>query len=236
MKLKKIASLALAGVMAVSMLAGCATNKPEEKPGEGEGEGSTVTVGYSAKLEDAVNVDSDIVTYADNKDDQTALQKMVDGLSTEGLKAVATSWVTPEDLADAAVWHADVKAAMATLKDDLNVFTQAMDENKFNICMNYYADATHNETNTVGVRAGVVYAVNGGVSTDAVLNAVAKNIKATIKNLPDTSKNGTTSWDYTYTVSASVVNRAQQANYNGTANSTTFVLVTLTRNVTNAKV
>ena len=32
MKLKKIASLALAGVMAVSMLAGCATTKPETKP------------------------------------------------------------------------------------------------------------------------------------------------------------------------------------------------------------
>ena len=234
MKLKKIAALALAGVMAVSMLAGCATNKPEEKPGEGEGDGSTVTVGYSAKLEDAVNVDSDIVTYADNKDDQTALQKMVDSLSTEALKGYAEYWVVPTDVNTTT--RKDAIAAMATLKDDLNVFTKEMSETKVKECMKWYADATNNETNTVGVRTGVVYAVNGGVSTDAVLNAVAKNIKNTIKTLPDTSENGTTSWDYTYTVSASVVNRAQQANYNGTANSTTFVLVTLTRNVTNAKV
>ena len=235
MKLKKIAALALAGVMAVSMLAGCGTNK---KPGtgEGEGNGTTTTTGYSAALKDAVDVDRDIVTYADNKDDQAALQKMVDGLSTEGLDAVATTWVTPEDLSGAAVWHADVEAALATLKDDLNVSTSQMNKTKFDEGMMWFADASSNEANTVGVRAGVVYAVNGGVSTDAVLKAVANNIKATIKNLPDTSKGGTTSWDYTYTVSASVVNRAQQANFTGTANSATFVLVTITRTVTNAKV
>ena len=47
MKLKKIASLMLAGVMAVSMLAGCnTTSNGGNNGGEGEGEGTTTT-GYS---------------------------------------------------------------------------------------------------------------------------------------------------------------------------------------------
>ena len=38
MKLKKIASLALAGIMAVSMLAGCSTTNPKPNPNPGDDE------------------------------------------------------------------------------------------------------------------------------------------------------------------------------------------------------
>ena len=72
MKLKKIAALALAGVMAVSMLAGCGTDK---KPGtgEGEGEGTVTTTGYSAELGKIMDLDLDYVSFADNASDEAAL-------------------------------------------------------------------------------------------------------------------------------------------------------------------
>ena len=101
--------------------------------------------------------------------------------------------------------------------------------------MPYYADATKtNKINASGVRTGVVYAVNGGVDVNVALKAIAADVKTAVKNAPDESKNGTTAWDYTYTVSASVVTRAQQSNYTGANDTTTFVLVTISRTVTNA--
>ena len=87
MKLKKIASLMLAGVMAVSMLAGCNTaSNGGNNGGEGEGEGTTTT-GYSVAFGDKVEKLSatvkgkDYVTFADNANDQAALE---DALNNAG--------------------------------------------------------------------------------------------------------------------------------------------------------
>ena len=49
MKLKKIASLMLAGVMAISMLTACGDNGTND---EGKGEGETVVAGYSTTFAD----------------------------------------------------------------------------------------------------------------------------------------------------------------------------------------
>ena len=54
MKLKKIVSLMLAGVMAVSMLAGCQTTS-NEQPTQPE-EPTTPSTGYSSMLEDKMSV------------------------------------------------------------------------------------------------------------------------------------------------------------------------------------
>ena len=82
MKLKKIASLALAGVMAVSMLAGCKSGTPNPNPGEGEGEGNTAT-GYSATLGDKVSdavKDLGYITFADSAAAKAALEDAVGNL------------------------------------------------------------------------------------------------------------------------------------------------------------
>ena len=59
MKLKKIASLALAGIMAVSMLAGCntASNGGNNGNGEGDGENNGVVSGISSAISTAVKAD-----------------------------------------------------------------------------------------------------------------------------------------------------------------------------------
>ena len=50
MKLKKIASLALAGIMAVSMLAGCSTTSVNPEPNPNPGDGEPTVSGYSQML------------------------------------------------------------------------------------------------------------------------------------------------------------------------------------------
>ena len=90
MKLKKIASLMLAGIMAVSMLAGCKSGTPNPNPGEGEGEGNTAT-GYSVALGDALadilkDTDvKDVITFADSNDDKAALEDALGNLGRDQL-------------------------------------------------------------------------------------------------------------------------------------------------------
>ena len=50
MKLKKIASLALAGIMAVSMLAGCSTPSVDPEPTPNPGDDEPAVSGYSQML------------------------------------------------------------------------------------------------------------------------------------------------------------------------------------------
>ena len=233
MKLKKIAALALAGVMAVSMLAGCGSDKKPTT--DGEGEGTTTSTGYSATLKGAVELTADqakYISFADNAADQTALEKAVSGMSTESLQAIAQNYSVVRDLS--ATGTADGKKLLADLKDDLNT-VDILSVQKMQNIMPYYAIATNtNKINASGVRTGVVYAVNGGVNVDVALNAIAADVQTAVNKAPDKSSKGTTAWDYTYTVSASVVTRAQQSNYTGANNTTTFVLVTISRSVTNA--
>jgi len=72
MKLKKIASLMLAGVMAVSMLAGCATTSNEpEQPNQPE---EPVATGYSAMLQSKLSAHAkSSITLSDDTDLNNAL-------------------------------------------------------------------------------------------------------------------------------------------------------------------
>ena len=70
------------GVMAVSMLAGCGTDKKPTTDGEGEGE--TVVAGYSTTFADKLGkavTDLDYVSFKDNAADAAALQKSQNNIS-----------------------------------------------------------------------------------------------------------------------------------------------------------
>ena len=101
MKLKKIASLMLAGVMAASMLAGCNTaSNGGNNGGEGEGEGTT-TSGYSAvmaeNVSDAVKV-IDNVTFQDHSADRAALDDALGNLSSTSNALGVILGKTPENV------------------------------------------------------------------------------------------------------------------------------------------
>ena len=68
MKLKKIASLALAGIMAVSMLAGCKDGTNQEDPSSSSSE-VTVTSGAAAALNSAMTRNGDMLSFNDDSDE-----------------------------------------------------------------------------------------------------------------------------------------------------------------------
>ena len=75
MKLKKIASLALAGVMAVSMLTACGSNAIDEQPPVDNGGDTTPATGYSAIFEDRLSAKSDAnISMSDSADLNNALK------------------------------------------------------------------------------------------------------------------------------------------------------------------
>ena len=221
MKLKKIASLMLAGIMAVSMLAGCKSGTPDPKPNEGEEENTAS--GYSAMLgekaaDDLYKVDRDkIFTFADNADDQKALDKVSVGLSQDKVEKFVKEQV-----------FKDGSNATNTFAND--VLKAFQNETKITLGLNgldgsFSVADSENTTKFVNV-----WVARGDVNMDTVLDLI---YDACGDDLTSAKKDGTvtatnTKVDYSYTVSVSVKNVPVSANtqVNGSIN---LVAVTVTR-------
>ena len=214
MKLKKIASLMLAGVMAVSMLTACGEGKNETKPeGEGNGEGTTAS-GYSAMLgEKAADVlkknDLDkVFTFVDNEDDQDALAKLTVSISDSKLK----DWITQNYVGTLHTKYYGTFQKDADLDRDSLVMT-----NKF---------ITVEDALTKKV--GEVWVANDAVSMDYVMDKIYESCKEAFKNADKDGEVNKFAVNYNYTVSVSVVNKALES-YNDYSGSVNFIAVTVTR-------
>ena len=233
MKLKKIASLMLAGVMAVSMLAGC-SGKTETKPeGEGNGEGTTAS-GYSAKLESYLSdevKDMENVSFQDDAKQATALESAVKNISAAEVVKTAKENAVPNsiedwDSPDYAKMIAELKKAYDVQDDDL----QAADMNLlWAVNEQYKANRSLNDA--------VVYAVTGSVDLDKALKQVADKLNGYFEQLPASGKvdNGKGTdpalvYDYDYTISVSVVNKPVTVftEYDGSVN---YIAVTVSRTI-----
>ena len=186
MKLKKIASLMLAGVMAVSMLAGCNTASNGGNNGEGEGEGQVSTSNSSSILHDAMEGDArKMTTPVANAALDTALKNAVDTyFQNEGFANLSSSVAVKEKdeskIADALISAMNAKT---NINQDL-------------------AAANDNDKVTTVVK---LYAVEASVSDTYALEQVANEIETSVAGLSEDSQNG--EWSYTYTVSASIVTK-----------------------------
>ena len=216
MKLKKIASLMLAGIMAVSMLAGCKSGTPDSKPNEGEEENTAS--GYSAMLgekaaDDLAKNDLDeIFTFADNADDQKALEKMVVNVSDSHMR----NWVVNNTVG---ILNTSKYSAYT------NVFEDKADLDRDS--MLYYG-VFMNDHNELTYKVGDVWVANGDVDLDNVMDKIYNEYKAALKAAPKTGKVNSFNVEYDYTFSVSVVNKEVKSSsiFNGSVN---FVAVTLTR-------
>ena len=244
MKLKKIASLMLAGIMAVSMLAGCKSGTPNPNPGEGEGEGNTAT-GYSATLGDKVSdavKELGYITFADNAADQAALEDAVGNL---GLVNGAIS-VLPETIIN-------VERDANGLVEDVGIF-DIFDSDAAVAMIDDFADAVESQNlwlDVEGINTGnfnqtnhgrntyddstcaALFVIGSSVKMDKALNQVAAAVNGQLAALPNVDMNttGTASVTYDYTVSVSVVEKPVSAIdwLNASAN---FIAVTVTRSAT----
>ena len=214
MKLKKIASLMLAGVMAVSMLTACGS-KTETKPeGEGNNEGTTAS-GYSAMLGEKAadtlkKADKDkLFTFADDADEQKALEQVI-----------------RDNVNQAQVLNFIQTYSVSKLNETGDVTKAFSDKAGWNRVYNgnWFSSQTINT-----LKIGDVWVANGNVSMDNVMSTIFESYKDDFK---DASDKGTMAGDvdlsYAYNVSVSVVNVPLSA-YNEYTGSVNFIAVTVTR-------
>ena len=246
MKLKKVMALALAGVMAVSMLTGCGNGGNGGASENGEENG--VAGGFSSVLakymEESAKMDN--VSFQDDADVTAAL---ADALGNRGSLLLAGNTVAPVVLPEVSpLVGSDFKSNLgldAVVTDVINVAFGDYEE----ILALFCKDSAANTTRSVGL----LFVVDGTVSVEKALKQVADGVSAyvdyegekfatdmisldyLVSRLPDSKTTGGENeagetWEYNYTVSASVVNKALTVfeGYNGSAN---FIAVTITRTV-----
>ena len=230
MKLKKIAALALAGVMAVSALAGCST-AGEGDNGGASSEEPTTPSGYSVTMaENLPDVEEkDNAIFQDNDKDAAALQKAlnyvaadtVDKIVSYGGAKVAVHVGTYNDA------YRDVAKMVSNLKANLDVTNPDFDKN---IGLGWYADGDNNsKLLNSNVKEATLFVADGSVGVDEAIEQVASQLENYLVNgLPETSKNHSSEvFNYDYTISVSVAERE------GTdTSSLNFILVTVSRTVT----
>ena len=247
MKLKKIASLMLAGIMAVSMLAGC-NGEPTPDPDDNGNGGVTVT-GHSVDMGKALKdlaciKDKDYITFADNAADQAALQKAVDTVDATALEYYAKI----SDVKSISNKAGDFNGTAATRMAEAFVSAAELSDKDVkpgDLAMAWYAgyngDSSNKYINTTA-KDGALYVVNGDVTTEQAVQMVADEVEKILNAnalpetnaKPDNADKGYTSWKYNYTISVSVVDKALQSNFSGAANSVHFIAVTVNRTATNA--
>ena len=96
MKLKKIASLMLAGIMAVSMLAGCKSGTPDPNPGEGE-QGDTTSSFTQSVLNKVNNKTGAVLVASENNKMDVAVQAAAEVDKYAGAKDLDVLTMLPAD-------------------------------------------------------------------------------------------------------------------------------------------
>ena len=187
MKLKKIASLMLAGVMAVSMLAGCNTvSNGGNNGGEGEGEGQVSTSNSSTVLHDTMKGDArKMTTPAANANLDSALKQAVD------------TYFNNEDYLDVLTGSSVMQVKYGKVVENLEKALNAKSD--IAAGLNYLLN---NDETTIAVE---LYCVEASVSDTYALEQVANKVENDIAGLKDKSNNG--EYSYAYTVSASIVTK-----------------------------
>ena len=235
MKLKKIASLALAGVMAVSMLTACGeanNNDDTQKPTEPD---VTPAAGYSATFENRLSaLAASNIDMSDSADLNSALKAAMDFAadnhiaydydnkwndtvtfiaSTKGsdLNQVAIELISKADTDKESMGKANAEATLKVLNP-------------------LKGEVSYGKDN---VDVVMLYVVDGGLSTDAAVMEVADKVNSEIEKLVKTynatgTVEDTHEVDYNYTGSVSADTITLDADH---GKSMTFVAVEIVRHL-----
>ena len=225
MKLKKIASLMLAGIMAVSMLAGCKSGTPvDDDPSSSE---QPTTSNAATMLESEMSGSAkDKVTPVANADLDNALENAVEKYWNKDYKDYNNA-ITGDDESLNGTNLVDVRAGAVgkAVKDALKADYISIAGDEKNVTDHFNSDSHH--SNKVVVE---VYALDASVSDAYAMELLANKIDSCITELPDESKDTTGSdYNYTYTMSASISSRTE--NFAGVEFGIKYVAVMLTKNV-----
>ena len=239
MKLKNIASLLLAGVMAASMLAGCQTTS-NEQPTQPE-EPTTPSTGYSSMLEDKMSVQvTNKTVFQDDADLNAALDYAVGNVGHDDITADfvhgalyggAVRFISNKDAND------PLRMVVSTMRDKLDVkanwspesnakgATDTLDNIRPNNTPADYANYKKNNVNTL-----LVYVVDDGVAVTNALDQIKNQLQSTWEDkLYDdfkADKDDNSGRDYHYVCSVAVSNRNFESGHGIGVN---FIAVEVTR-------
>ena len=225
MKLKKIASLALAGIMAVSMLAGCKSNPADpETPNE-------PVVPTTSSIGEYVNNlmtkdQKKILTFDENANLASAVSKIAEdsGVITPLVISGATTTISTNSLTAGNEYNAD---ATGKVKDEFKTgIVYAGAAAGINHLGDWKNKAVSNQEKSDSIV--FVYVLSGDLSDVGVANALYSkmNGQITATNLPN--NNNTDYVDYTGSIAATKVSNSVNS-----SESAWVVGVMFTRTVTN---
>ena len=241
MKLKKIASLALAGVMAVSMLTACGSNAIDEQPPVDNGGDTTPAAGYSATFEGRLSAGANAnISMSDSADLNAALKYAMD-FAADNHIAWDYNWnhnntvqfVNPKGGSDLGVVATELIKKADSNKEGIVNSWDASEAVKNLLPVTDNSKSMYYKNDDVDVV--MLYVVDGGLSTDAAVMEVADDLNEDIENLTriyqsktetdvDTGKHTATQYTYTGSVSADTI--TLDANH---GKSVTFVAVEIVR-------
>ena len=235
MKLKKIASLALAGVMAVSMLTACgeANNIDDtQKPTEPD---VTPAAGYSATFENRLSaLAASNIDMSDSADLNAALKAAMD-FAADGhiAKDYVLNYNNKVNFVSGIDNGTDLNQVAVELISKADTDKESMGKTSATKTL----DVLNPLSKAVGVGKDnvdvvMLYVVDGGLSTDAAVMEVADKVNSDIEKLVKTY-NGTGDMtthevDYNYTGSVSADTITLDANH---GMSMTFVAVEVVRHL-----
>ena len=219
MKLKKIAPLMLAGVMAASMLAGCQnTSVDPEDPTDDSGTITTPASGYSAIFQDTLTGVAAIdgkINMSDSAELTADLNSAIRNLSSPTMTKFFTSPWGSDTL--------DLPASGFSTYNDVEWIIDAMDAvdqtTAFNTLVPDAADLT-GETAYEPKTVTMLFMVEANVEEDAAVEQVAKRLNTDI-GLLYRDNDSTLEWTcdvdhtnvgYTYTGSVSVASKTWISN------------------------
>ena len=212
MKLKKIASLALAGIMAVSMLAGCKSNPTDP---ENPTNPTTPATGIAAAMNDGQSATNAVkVDFSSNASVEAAMIKVLKGLGDSSKSESA------KDFTDALQKQTGITAAD---NEDMVVLTTK------DVAKNYSL-VDPDGVDGKSITRMWAYYVTGASTEEAAQRIAIAKIDSFISELPDTTfvsghtADGDKYADYSYT---GTVDMVSYENTDGTTSY--FVAYTITR-------
>ena len=215
MKLKKIASLMLAGVMAASMLAGCqtASNGGNNGNGEGDGENNGVVSGISSAISTAVKADvTGIDTNVKFSDDSALDENLKYAAGFAGVDDALRGFVTKNLREVRGGRVLDTLKDRAGVNDNYNPHVDIVGIGKDDVL----ADAEPTGTTMHDEVAVRLYAISSVIPQENINELVAKDIADIIDNNGDgeydedvylystsDSDANSSKFNHTYTISVS---------------------------------
>lgn len=215
MKLNKVLALALSGVMAVSMLAGCSGNSGNGGQ-NGEGEGETTVTGFAATVASKLDDNKDNVTVTSND--------VIDAALKAAMVKPDDNFITSNRAVSVLTDVGTTGPVYVSLKDALTDIT-------FSTRASFDHASSDNAKEDANV--AVVYYIGGDINSDRVAQLVAEKIDDI--DLPERSNvnnNDGTYYTYDYTVDVSC---ATATTKDGTA-SLNYIVVVLNQDVTKASI